>query len=230
MTKSPQLPNRANHLRLVTSAAVEVVDEVQVASTPEVVGEPSISKVHQLLVVDELADAESVDLDPEAQYELAKKFVLRRLTGSGQTRFQLEQYLQTKEFPRTIIDQVLDRFEELGLLNDQEFAETWVRNRRSTKKSGPAVLRRELQERGVSSQAIAAAVESREGEDYDLARDIALKKLPGLMRYEPQVRIRRLANFLVRRGYNPGLAFTVVKELFAEAETVLEDPDYSGNY
>ena len=230
MTKSPQLPNRANHLRLVTSNSNEIADEIQVAAILEEVGEPSSAMVHQLLKVDELVTADSADPDPDAQYELAKKYVLRRLTGSGQTRFQLEQYLQTKEFPRLIIDQVLDRFAELGLLNDQEFADTWVRNRRSTKKSGPAVLRRELQERGVDSQAIAAAVESREGEDYDLAREIALKKLPALMRYEPQVRIRRLANFLVRRGYNPGLAFTFVKDLIAEAETVLENPDYSENF
>jgi regulatory protein len=232
VTKSQQLPNRTSHLRLVTPEDVpENLNSVQVEEPRLVVPQqPEQSSEESVVLPAAKGRSKKADISQYSEdevYELAKKFVLRKLTGSGQTRYQIEKYLKLKEIPQSTIDLVLDRFAELGLLDDQEFADTWVRNRRSTRKSGPSVLRRELQERGVDSQSIATAIEAREGEDYDFARELAIKRLPSLMRYDPEARIRRLANFLIRRGYAPGLAFNVVKDLIAEAEVVLEDPDFS---
>ena len=151
---------------------------------------------------------------PDADVEsVVRNLVLRRLTQRAYTRYQLEEYLQRKGADVDVVAKVLDRFEEVRLVDDREFAAEFIRARRSIKGTGPAVLRLELKKRGISDDVIAAELDLRVGDDVDVARDIAQRKLASLSRFDSDTQSRRLVSFLVRRGYSPNLAYGVVREL-----------------
>ena len=151
---------------------------------------------------------------PDADVEsVVRNLVLRRLTQRAYTRYQLEEYLQRKGADVDVVAKVLDRFEEVRLVNDREFAAEFIRARRSIKGTGPAVLRLELKKRGISDDVIAAELDLRVGDDVDVARDIAQRKLASLSRFDADTQNRRLVSFLVRRGYSAHIAYGVAREL-----------------
>lgn len=107
--------------------------------------------------------------------------VLRKLTGSAKSRHQLAQTLRERDFTEGVIDAVLDRMEEVQLIDDTEFARIWVRNRHELKGLGSAALRRELQERGVGAAHIEEALDQLSAEDEDAAAaELIANKLRGV--------------------------------------------------
>ncbi|WP_342357789.1 regulatory protein RecX [Nesterenkonia sp. AY15] len=166
------------------------------------------------------------ELSPEEQYEKARAVVLRRLTGSPKSRHQLAVALKEKEFHPEIITRVLDRMEEVHLVNDTEFARTWVRGRHELKNLGKSALRRELREKGISEPVAADALEQISAEDEgEAARELVRRKLQGKAvptgpspeeRAERDKVTRRLVSMLARRGHAPGAAFQIVREVIED--------------
>lgn len=156
------------------------------------------------------------------EYTAARAVVLRKLTGSPKTRHQLAQALRERETSEDIITAVLDRLEEVQLIDDAAFARTWVRTRHELKNLGSSVLRRELTDRGVNQEDTEAALEQLTVEDEESAamavidRELQRVTVPqGHSVEERQQRdkiTRRLVGKLGRRGHNPGLAFRLIRE------------------
>ncbi|EXF25252.1 RecX family transcriptional regulator [Nesterenkonia sp. AN1] len=165
-------------------------------------------------------------LRPEEQYEKARAVVLRRLTGSPKSRHQLAVALKEKEFSPDVISRVLDRMEEVHLVNDTDFARTWVRGRHELKNLGKSALRRELREKGISELVAQDALEQISAEDEGAAaRELVRRKLQGKPvptgpspeeRAERDKVTRRLVSMLARRGHSPGAAFQIVREMIQE--------------
>lgn len=172
------------------------------------------------------ASGDLESLSPEQQYEKARAVVLRKLTGSPKTRQQLATALTEKEFSPEIITRVLDRMEEVHLINDAEFARIWVRGRHEIKNLGKSALRRELREKGVSEPDTEQALEQLSDEDeLAAARELVQRKLrdkPVPAGSGPEERAerdkitRRLVSMLGRRGHAPGTAFQIVREVLDE--------------
>ena len=69
-------------------------------------------------------DADKADLSQKA-----RNIVLRQLSAAPKTRHQLAEKLLQREIPDDVVSEVLDRFEEVELIDDAAFAESWVRSR-----------------------------------------------------------------------------------------------------
>lgn len=159
---------------------------------------------------------------PNDEYTKARAVVLRKLTGSAKSRHQLEQALQEKDFGQEVIRSVLDRMEDVLLIDDAEFARTWVRTRHEMKGLGSSALRRELYEKGIAKETAEAALDQLSVEDEDAAaRELIENKLRGITipvgnapedRAEREKITRRLVGMLGRRGHSPGAAFQLVRE------------------
>lgn len=158
------------------------------------------------------------DLTPEADpYEVARSIVLRQLTLAPKSRRQLELKLAERGVPDNVAATVLDRFEQVQLVDDVEFARMWVSSRARTRSLARGALRRELAEKGIAPEDAEAALEQLSGEDeMAAARELVRRKLrPGQVpgdRTERDKATRRLASMLARKGYPPALAFKVVSE------------------
>jgi regulatory protein len=132
---------------------------------------------------------------------------------------QLRDGLLERGFEMSVITEVLDRYVEVGLVNDAEFAEMWVRSRHSIRGNARSVLRRELRDKGVPAEEAESALATiTDDAERQRAGELVRRKLASTARLEHQARVRRLTSMLARRGYPPGICFGVVKE-------VLDDPD-----
>lgn len=165
------------------------------------------------------AAAEDRDADPAS---VARAIVLRQLTSAPKSRLQLERKLAERNVPEDVAAAVLDRFEEVKLVDDAEFADMWVRSRSQTRKLAKGALRRELADKGIDPETAALALEQLSDEDEEAAaRHLVERKLrPGADlsdRAERDKTTRRLASMLARKGYQPSQAFRIVGEVLDAA-------------
>ena len=153
-------------------------------------------------------------------YTRAKTIVYNQLAYSAKTRGQLRKKLQAEGFDAELIEPLLDKFEAAKLIDDAEYAQTFVAQKSRTKKLSRAALRRELAERGVRGEeaenALAQRTDEQERED---AAELVRKKLrPGMDlsdRAEKDRATRRLLGMLARRGYSSSVSMSVIREELA---------------
>ncbi|MBA9081101.1 regulatory protein [Micrococcus aloeverae] len=165
---------------------------------------------------------------PREREEAVREVVLRQLALGPRSRGQLERKLAERQAEPELIERVLDRFEEVRLVDDAAFAEVWVRSRHRSKGLARRALGHELQQKGVDREIAAEALEAIDGEDERTAAlDLVRRRLRGRTvpggaspeaRAERNKVTRRLVGMLGRKGYGGGLAFAVVKEVLAEHE------------
>lgn len=154
------------------------------------------------------------ELDPDADPEsVARTVALNRLSVAPQTRAQLDAAMARKGVPEEVRDGVLDRFADVGLVDDAAYARAWVESRHTGRGLARRALGYELRKRGVEPQVADEAVETVDPEQEErTARALVQQRLAGTRRLDPLARTRRLTGLLARKGYPPGLAFRVVRE------------------
>ena len=156
------------------------------------------------------AEREEPPADP---VERARAICLRLLTGTPRTRKQLADALRKREIPDEAAEEVLSRFEEVGLINDSAFADAWVESRHHGRGLARRALAQELRTKGVESELIDAAVAQLDSEqEEETARELVARKLRSTRGLDRDKRLRRLAGMLARKGYSQGMALRVVRQ------------------
>ncbi|MFJ4682512.1 recombination regulator RecX [Streptomyces sp. NPDC088789] len=149
--------------------------------------------------------------------ERARAICLRLLTGTPRTRKQLADALRKREIPDEVAEEVLTRFEEVGLINDSAFADAWVESRHHGRGLARRALARELRTKGVDSTLIDEAVSQLDADQEEAtARELVARKLRATRGLDRDKRLRRLAGMLARKGYSEGLALRVVRRALEE--------------
>ncbi|MFD5521299.1 recombination regulator RecX [Streptomyces sp. NPDC127066] len=149
--------------------------------------------------------------------ERARAICLRLLTGTPRTRKQLADALRKREIPDEVADEVLSRFEEVGLINDSAFADAWVESRHHGRGLARRALVQELRTKGVESTLIDEAVGQLDSEQEEAtARELVARKLRSTHGLDRDKRLRRLAGMLARKGYSQGMALRVVRQALEE--------------
>lgn len=163
-----------------------------------------------------LAASDPAPADPEAR---AREVCLRLLALAPRTRAQLADALHKRGIPDETTDEVLSRFEDVGLIDDAAFARAWVESRHYSRGLAGRALSAELKRRGVAADEIRAAIDEQLGPDAEVsaARRLVEGRLSATRGLPPEQRTRRLAGLLARKGYPAGLAFRVIREAM-EAE------------
>ncbi|MBR7831457.1 regulatory protein RecX, partial [Actinospica sp. MGRD01-02] len=163
---------------------------------------------------------------PEAY---ARGLVLDSLGRSMRTRGQLADMLARKEVPEDVAEAVLERFTELGLVDDAAYAEAFTRSRHEYKGLGSRAIAFELRRRSVPDEVVQEAVSAIDSEQeertaFRLARE-RQARMNGLPR---EVQARRLAGFLARKGYGGDVVGRAVREALAHAQARAEEADGEG--
>jgi len=154
--------------------------------------------------------------------EQARNLCLRLLTAKARTRAELEGQLAKRGYPDELSQRVLDRLAHVGLVDDVDFAEQWVRSRRVNAGKGKRALAAELRTKGVDDDVVTAALADIDaGTERERAEQLVRDKLrrEKLGDDDDTKVARRLVGMLARRGYNQTMALDVVKdELASERE------------
>ncbi|MFR9798984.1 recombination regulator RecX [Streptomyces sp. MS06] len=161
---------------------------------------------------------------PGDPVERARAICLRLLTGTPRTRKQLADALRKREIPEEAAEEVLSRFEEVGLIDDGAFADVWVESRHHARGLSRRALARELRTKGVDSALIDEAVSQLDTEQEEAtARELVARKMHATRGLDRDKRLRRLAGMLARKGYPEGMALRVVRQALEDEGEDTED-------
>ncbi|MDN5743818.1 MAG: recombination regulator RecX [Nocardioidaceae bacterium] len=156
------------------------------------------------------------EADPES---VARKILLDQLSMRARSRGELEERLTRRDVPEDVAGALLDRFEEVGLVDDEAFARAWVEARQRTRGLARPARPIELQRKHNHPETIRTVLGEVDVEDEEeTARRLVRKKLRSMSNLADAVATRRLVGMLARKGYAPGLAYTVVRQELAGAE------------
>lgn len=170
-----------------------------------------------------MSEPEGQDLGPHADPEsVARKILLDQLTGQARSRQELADRLARRNVPDEVAGRLLDRFEEVGLVDDEAFARSWVDSRQRTRGLARRALAQELRRKGVADETTREVLaEVDPAAEEQAARLLVRKRLRSLRGVDDTTAARRLAGMLARKGYPAGLAYAVVRdELDADGRAV----------
>ncbi|MFB9234435.1 regulatory protein RecX [Plantactinospora siamensis] len=152
---------------------------------------------------------------PRDEAELAREICLRQLAVRPRTRAELATALTRRGISEEVAATVLDRYGEVGMIDDAAFARAWVSSRHTGRGLARRALANELRQRGVDREVATEALgELDEATEAETARALVDRKLR-TTRGEPDAVFRRLVGMLARKGYPPGVAIGAVKEALA---------------
>ena len=154
----------------------------------------------------------------------ARGICLRALTGAPKTRSQLADLLAARDIPEDAAETVLDRFTEVGLIDDAAYARAWVSSRSAGRGLARRALSAELRAKGVDAEVAAEAVEAVDDDDERAtARRLVDRKVGAMRRLDRATANRRLMGMLARKGYSGGLAAAVVREALDGVQPGVDD-------
>ncbi len=138
--------------------------------------------------------------------------LLHQLARGAKSKHQLRKILEQREIPSEIAELVLERFDDVGLIDDQAFAETIVNSRLNFKGLAKSSIKRELVEKGVDAFIIESATNDITADtELDLAKNLAIKRYRQVAHLERVARDRRLAGYLGRKGYSSNIVFAAIR-------------------
>jgi regulatory protein len=154
--------------------------------------------------------SEAPDADPEA---VARAIVLRQLSLAPRSRAQLETKLRQRGCPEEVAARVLDRMTEVGLVDDEAYAEMLVRSKQQGKGLARKALAHELRKQGIDQELADEALGGVGPEDERAkAEELVSKKLRTMHGLNPEVQARRRAGLLARKGYSGEVAWPVIRD------------------
>jgi len=140
---------------------------------------------------------------------------MRLLAARPRTRAELAQALTRRGISAETAAEVLDRYDEVGIIDDAAFSRAWVASRHAGRGLARRALASELRRKGVDADTAGAALdEIDESTEAATARALVDRKLR-TARGEPAQIFRRLVGMLARKGYPPGVAIRAVKDALA---------------
>lgn len=169
--------------------------------------------------------------DPAVAARQAKDLCLRLLTDRARSRRELEDVLLAEDVPASVVVAVLDRLEELWLIDDAAYAESFVRSRQ---RAGVATrsVSRELRAKGIGEDDAEVALATIDpDQERETARQLAARRATRSRGLAPEVQRRRLYGWLARRGYPPEMVASVVHEVLGSDEYLADgsEPEHDGD-
>jgi len=159
-------------------------------------------------------------------FDAAVRFLAPRPRSRAEVRRRLLAPRPNRPIPsREGVERILDRLEQMELLNDRDFADFWVENRERFSPRSARALGQELRQKGVARET--AEQVSDPDRDADRALAAARQRLHTLRGLEYEAFRTRLGQYLLRRGFSYGIARETVRLLWEElrGETAAEDEE-----
>jgi regulatory protein len=161
--------------------------------------------------------------DPSIARRQAQELCLRLLSDRARTRHQLAEVLAEEQVPPGVIDVVLDRLEELRLIDDAAYAEAFVRTRARAGVARRSVSR-ELRSKGIADEDAEPALAAVDpADERAMAVRLATTRAGRTIGLPEAARRRRLAGFLARRGYSGDVVSEVIREVLGAEESSADE-------
>ncbi|GAB4074411.1 recombination regulator RecX [Barrientosiimonas marina] len=148
-------------------------------------------------------------------YTLAINFLSYRM----RTKQEIRTYLDQKDVDEEQLDQIMDKLITEGLVDDRQFAESFVRTRQNTTNKGPKLVEQELRQKGVDAALASEAVSAYTfAGQYDTALKLALKKRSASHAKSFQQKIQQIQGTLMQKGFTSDVIQAITNELQNERD------------
>lgn len=162
------------------------------------------------------ADTNAPPAEPADPYEAAREICLRQLSFRPRTRAELATALRKRGVADEVATTVLDRYDEVGLIDDAAFSRAWVSSRHHGRGLARRALANELRQRGVDSEVASLALDDLDPDtEAATAHSLVERRLRSMGSAPPEMVFRRLVSMLARKGYPAGVAIGAVKDALA---------------
>jgi len=162
----------------------------------------------------ELSEEKIAELKAQDGVEIALQRALNFLSYRARSEQEVRQNLTKHGHDEPVIDEIIERLNRGGLINDASFAEMWVENRSEFRPRGSQMLRLELRQKGIPDEIISSVLEMID--ETELAFRAAQKKARRYRHLEyPDFR-KKMSGFLARRGFHYGIIADVLPKIWEE--------------
>ncbi len=179
-----------------------------------------------LKIGQELTATQLAQLHEEEALQQATDRALNYLSFRPRSREEVRRYLRRKETPPGLIDSVLERLDQLDLINDRSFTSFWLDSREHANPKGAQALKSELRMKGVQREIVDELVNDEQDEERAL---VAGRKKALVLIRQPAIDYKtfrmRLSPFLQRRGFGYEAVTHAVRALWQELKEETEDSE-----
>lgn len=151
-----------------------------------------------LKIDQEFSSQEFKTIQSAAQADKAYSRAIDLLARRSRSTWEMAEYLRRKGCEQNLIDRILSKLSNRGLLDDKQFAKSWVSSRRMLKPISQRRLVQELQQKRISQDIIAAVLAADEIDEKEVLKQLIAKKR-GQSRYQDE---QKLTAYLMRQGFN----------------------------
>jgi regulatory protein len=152
--------------------------------------------------------------EEEVAYLRALKFISYRIRTEDEIKRNLSKHRISSE----VISNVLLRLGRNGLVDDIQFANSWVENRNEFRPRAHRMLTYELRKKGISDEVISQSLDNTIS-DQELAFKAAQNQVHKYKELEWPIFRRKLHGFLSRRGFSYTIISLVVDQVWAEIKS-----------
>ncbi len=149
------------------------------------------------------------------EIEKAKRYALRLLGGRPYTKKELKDKLFKRGYRKRIVDEIEGDLKRLNLINDEQFALSYIETRLSRKPKGRRLLTQELQRKGINPEIIKKSLDKLlpKKKEFFLARRLAGKKIEKCQSLNKVPTKQRLYFYLRGRGFEEEIIEEVIEKI-----------------
>ena len=166
---------------------------------------------------DEIDDATLAKVAKAETETRAKNIAINYLSYRQRSSKEIRDHLTRKGFDRDACEKVVRDLQSVGLVNDREFARSFIKDRMLRKPSGLALLRQQLMAKGIASEAAAEVLEELVSPQHQQKAAVELLKRRmrlahrSLSKLDEEKRKKRLIDFLLRRGFSYDITIKTIR-------------------
>jgi regulatory protein len=179
-----------------------------------------------LRVGHEITTEQVAQLQQEEAQQKAVDQALNYLSFRPRSREEVRRYLHRKETPPDLIAPVLERLDQLDLVNDRSFTSFWIESRERANPKGMQAIKNELRMKGIEREVIDEMVDDEQDEERAL---VAGRKKALTLLNRPEMDYQtfrtRLGPFLQRRGFQYAIITRTVRALWQELKDTTPEED-----
>lgn len=161
-----------------------------------------------------LSEEKIAALQAEDAREIAYLQSLKFIDYRERSEAEIRRHLKKRDISEDVMDDVIDRLQRSGLVDDHRFASNWVENRAEFRPRGRRALSYELRQKGISEEIIQETLDQYDDEAMAFQAALKQSKKYDLLEW-PDFR-KKMIGFLIRRGFSYDIATLIATRVWEE--------------
>lgn len=145
-------------------------------------------------------------------YKSALKSALSMLVRAPRTKNELARKLRQKQYPEASINKVIEYLHSIGYINDEEYAESLIRNLKGSKGCSKKTIYYKLIQKGIDGDIIKQKLSEANIDDFNAAFQAAVNKAASV-KGSSKEKMAKIYAFLMRKGFDTDTCSKVISEI-----------------